>query len=154
MGRFLTAPLGSPAIQLDVPFRGSAGSKCMVFWWATPNPEPEPSAPSHDDFRVDRSEFQPRVVDAELPIDAALSFVDGAMPGFGFPAYFRERCKATILQALARHRAEFVLGYVEPTAVLGSVMELQSTQEKRQKALRRRRHFGVSWPCGRFLTRK
>ena len=46
----------------------------------------QPSASSHDDFRVDRPEFDSRVIDAELPSDTALAFVDGAMPSCRFAA--------------------------------------------------------------------
>ena len=43
-----------------------------------------PSAQSHDYFRVNRSQLDSRVVDAELPIDSALAAVDRAVPGGGF----------------------------------------------------------------------
>src|SRR5437588_374018 len=42
------------------------------------------SAPSHDDFRVNRPQFDARVIDAELPINAALAIVDCTVPGSGF----------------------------------------------------------------------
>ena len=42
------------------------------------------SAQSHDYFRVNRSQLDSRVVDAELPIDSALAAVDRAVPGGGF----------------------------------------------------------------------
>jgi len=46
--------------------------------------KPQPSALSHNDFRVNRFQFDSGVADLELPVNPALLGVVVLMPSFGF----------------------------------------------------------------------
>ena len=69
-------------------------------------------------FRVEGFQFAAGVGDFHLPIDAALG-VDVVRPGCDFRLEFGESAEASAGDALSRERTQFVLGDVQPAAVLG-----------------------------------
>jgi hypothetical protein len=62
------------------------------------------SALSHNDLRVDGLQFGSRVVNFELPVDAALSGVAVSVPSGGFRSQNVDRRETSVLHALTRHR--------------------------------------------------
>src|SRR3954447_7467162 len=80
-------------------------------------------------FWVDRLEFAASVVDLHLPVDAALDAVEVARPGCSLRSQGRDIAEAAVGHALRCQAAQFVLGDVEPTAVLGRVAELDATDQ-------------------------
>ena len=88
------------------------------------NLTPQPRASSSLHFGVQAFEFGPGFVDLALPVDATLSFVGVSRPGGDFFGKFTYLSDTTAGQALPRHRTEFTCGHVQPTAMFGSVNEL------------------------------
>src|SRR5437870_1887654 len=88
------------------------------------------TALSHNDFRVDGLQLDPRVVDVELPVDAALLGVASLMPGGSFRSQKVDRREASVPDALTSHGTQLVLGNVQPTSVLGRVAEFQATHDR------------------------
>ena len=101
---------------------------------------PATSALSSFNFGVERLQFFAGVFDFELPIDAALVVVGVFGPVTYFALQFPDRLKPAARDALSGHAAQFVLGDVEPTAVLGRVAKVEPFHIG--PSLRRRKGFG------------
>ena len=82
------------------------------------------SALSRLNFRVEPLQFHSGFVDGELPIDSSLLLVDTGGPGGNFGLQRLDVADPSVLQALAGHATQLTLRHVEPTAVLGSVNEI------------------------------
>src|SRR3954470_13886653 len=82
------------------------------------------SALSHLDFGIDGLQFATGVFDFHLPVDAALGLVDVFGPGCDRCLQGAQVADAMTADALASQGTELVLGYIQPTAVVGCVAEL------------------------------
>ena len=79
------AGISNPATEnAKVPLAQHLEAFAHSLEWTSGKGKTTTSAQSHDYFRVNRSQLDSRVVDAELPIDSALAAVDRAVPGGGF----------------------------------------------------------------------
>ena len=87
------------------------------------------SGASRQNLRIDGLELAARVADLHLPVDAALPAVAVDGPRRHFPVQRRKVADAASVQALARHRTQFVLGDVQPAPVLRRVAELEATNQ-------------------------
>src|SRR5439155_4123789 len=92
-----------------------------------PNPTEEAlaaSRPSWQDRRVETLEFDACISSGEAPVDTGLLDITVVPPR----ANFLDECVSignAAVQALASEHAQLRLGHVEPTPVLGRVMDLQ-----------------------------
>ena len=84
------------------------------------------SAVSKLDFGVEFFEFCASVFDGEVPIDTALLGVGFVRPGFDFSLQDFEFPDSATRKALACHAAQFAFSDVQPTAVFGSMNDVQS----------------------------
>lgn len=75
------------------------------------------------------AEFDAGVVGAEVPLDLALIGVGLSLPGGEFGAQGLEVLDAPV-QTLADQHRELDLGDVEPRAVFGGVVDLESLRER------------------------
>src|SRR5438876_8187938 len=87
------------------------------------------SALSQLDFGVDRPQLASGVIDLHLPVDTGLCVVYIRGPSGGFGAHRLDIAEASTGHALTGQGTQFVLGDVQPTAVLGRVMEFNSADQ-------------------------
>ncbi len=87
------------------------------------------SAASRQNVRIDGLEFTARIVDLHLPVDTALRSSDVGGPRRHFAVQRLEVADAAPVQALTRHRTQFILGDVQPAPVLRRVAELEATNQ-------------------------
>ena len=79
------AGISNPATEnAKVPLAQHLEAFAHSLEWTSGKGKTTTRAQSHDYFRVNRSQLDSRVVDAELPIDSALAAVDRAVAGGGF----------------------------------------------------------------------
>ena len=76
------------------------------------------------DDRIEALEFGPSHLGTELPVDFGLELVAWAFPGGDFLAQGVDRRNAAI-QTLASEHGQLALGHIEPTAMLGGVVQLE-----------------------------
>ena len=91
-----------------------------------------------------------RLAGGELPMDTGLVVVARGDPGID-PLFQRFDIRRALVQALARKGGELDLGHVEPTAMLGRVMELQFLEDcmgffRREGLVQRARLVGIEIP--------
>ena len=102
----------------------------------------EASAASSLDLRIKELEFSAGVFDFHLPIDATLTRIGVGGPGRQFRLQLRQGSEPSSRDALPCQRAEFVLGDVQPTAVLRRLAEVKSPHDRsssrRRKSLVKR----------------
>ena len=100
-----------------------------------------------DEFWVQATQFDAGVVGCELPVDVIRSAVPLALPSSNLL-----RQTAPVIdsagEALPPQHAEFAFGDVQPTAMLGRVVDLQTLREppgflRRKRFVERRRRVGI-----------
>ena len=79
--------------------------------------------------RIEAFEFDTRVVGGEVPVDLGSDPVSGGLPSADFGSQGVDGVDAAV-EALADRHAEFDLGDVQPTAVLGGVDELEAVPQR------------------------
>ena len=110
--------------------------------WHDADGSREASAASSLDLRIKELEFSAGVFDFHLPIDATLTRIGVGGPGRQFRLQLRQGSEPSSRDALPCQRAEFVLGDVQPTAVLRRLAEVKSPHDRsssrRRKSLVKR----------------
>ena len=108
----------------------------------------ETRASSRRDLRAQCLEFATGILGLHLPVDTALPCIDIGRPGRQFGLQSRQSAGSSAGDTLPRERAEFVLGDVEPTAMLRRLAEVKSPNQgasprRRERLVKRADGVGI-----------
>src|SRR5256885_17138458 len=96
---------------------------------------------------VDAMKLDAGLFDAESPVDFDCVAVASLIPGSDLGSHLVDRANAAC-QTLARERAEFVLGHVQPASMLGCVVDFETLGQplsfgKRKRLVERTDAMGI-----------